>query len=195
MQPISKNRRVGGTFSSTLRRRRSQPTKVLQESALDSFEAADGMVGGTPTVEAQVLPSLIVQAKPPRGPILPTIARRHARGRWDGQRPVTSVADAPAYIAHQEATIEAIGKQIRQLKDQFGQDCKQAEPLLEKIRKEKGELKTAWKRRDEKTARFNLLAEASKLLHDVTARAENNTGAWLGGNRMARWAKGNWLYS
>jgi hypothetical protein len=194
MQPNTKKRRTGGTDSSKLRRRRSATKgRVVRASAMDSFESDPGYSASSTMVEAEVLPSLVVMPKRNRGPVVPTEARRFGSSRWDGQRPVPTIQSSPSYIAHLQAIIDATGEELNRTRERHGAEGRATLAVLERIRREKGDLKSALKKKEREDDRNAIMSEASSMLHCVVRNAQLNCGAWLGSSRFGRWAKGEWL--
>lgn len=193
MQPFTKKRRVGGTDAANLRRRRSIKTTKIHTSPLDSFENDDEPGASASAIASQVLPSLVVLPKPLRGPMRTGDVRPLASSRWDGQRPIPMIQTSPAYMAHLQQTVDATGKRIREAKERDGGDSAEVKRLTEQIRSEKGELKAATRKREKEQQRDAAQFDAAILLQSLVKRAEDSSGAWLGGNRMSRWARGAWL--
>lgn len=195
MQPLCKDRRIGGTDTGSLRRRRSLHVKKrASPSALDSFEiesATSSLTG--PTVEAEVLTSLQVMPKPIRGPIVPILARKNKVAAWDGQRTEALLQESPAYQAHLQSKVDLHRARIEDLRAQPNPDFKKIEKATYEMRQERGPLKGALKRKADADERAAIQAEASNLLWRVASEAQRNTGAWMGASRISKWASGAWL--
>ncbi|UZJ51733.1 hypothetical protein CBS101457_001053 [Exobasidium rhododendri] len=195
MQPINKKRRIGGTDANNLRRRRTTQTKkAAKSSSLDSFQIDDsGSSNMSAVVEAQVLPSLVVTPKPIRGPMVHAELRRYRPARWDGQRPIPTIQTTPAFLAHLQATVDATSRTLEETRERFGSSAPATLKVLDRIRQEKGNLKSAKKLKEREDDKHAIMNEAASMLQEVVNIAQTNCGAWLGSSRFTRWAKGDWL--
>lgn len=195
MQPIS--RRIGGTDTTTLRRRRGSnglKSKVLDGAslAMKSFELPATRINAAPP-DLTVLPSLVVASKPIRGPIANPFSRRFLPGRWDGQKTVRIIQTTDAFVAHLESMVESLSEETERAEERFGRYSIEVQELRTKIKKVKGEVKGAIKTRQKVDDRRAIQSGPADILHSVITKAQANNGIWLGARRFEKWASGAWL--
>lgn len=196
MQSNTRKKRVGGTDTSSLRRRRSMrksSTPDMGSLALNSFESTSDNPTMAAPIEALVLHSLVVTPKRIRGPVYVAAAKSFIPVRWNGQRPVKNIQTSSAFISHLQAIVEATSGEIFKAKEKYDPDDPRLEALKVRIRKEKGEVKSALGKRKKDDDRQALHSQVAGLLHSVVERVQSNHGPWLGAHRFKRWATGAWL--
>lgn len=195
MQPLS--RRVGGTDTSVLRKRRGSiglKSKVLDGAtfAMKSFESTSKPTNEAPP-DLTVLPSLVVASKPVRGPIANPLSRRFMPGRWDGQKTVRIIQTTDAFVTHLESMVETLSEESEQAERRFGRASIEVQELKAKIKKVKGEVRGTLKIRQKADDRRSMQSGPAEVLHDIFTKAQANNGNWLGAHRFQKWASGAFL--
>ncbi|KAK0547422.1 hypothetical protein OC846_004871 [Tilletia horrida] len=169
---------------------------------------------GSPFSSEFLVPSLRVPAKPGRGPI-------HSKSKsWDGQNPSSVLALGQNYIAGQtdassakttetlaslQARLEVLAEQYttaRQKEDEGPHTAiaKQAkstavpsDQILRQMREVRGVIKSTRQRLETAERIRAVTSLPQEWLSDLVGNIETSEGVWIGGTRMNKWVKGQWL--